>query len=518
MNLLKTLAAISSMTMLSRVTGLLRESLFARAFGASEYTDAFNVAFRIPNLLRRMFAEGAFAQAFVPILADYKGKQGDDAVKPLIDDVATVLVWATLLITVLGIVTTPILIYWIMDIKSKTPQTEEAAILMTRVMFPYIICMSFVALASGILNTWRQFKIPAFTPVLLNIASIVAAVFVAPRLAQPYAIYAMAGAVMVGGILQVAIQIPSLVKIGMLPRLSINPLRALRDPGVVRVLQKMGPAVFAVTAAQVSLLINTSIASRMPVGSVSALTYADRLMEFPTAMLGVALGTILLPSLSKANIDGDSGEYSALLNWGLRLTFLLALPAAVGLAALSEPLIATLFNYGAFDAKATHAASLPLIAYSVGLTGIILVKTLTPAFYARQDVRTPVRIAIGTLVAVQLMNLVFVPELKVAGLALSIGLGACFNAAFLYGILRKRGIFVPQPGWFLFFVKLVVAVSVMGAVAYYSRMRIDWVDMQQHGWLRAGALFGIVGGSALAYFAVLFALGFRARDFKRSAR
>ncbi|MDQ1831695.1 murein biosynthesis integral membrane protein MurJ [Massilia scottii] len=516
MNLLKTLAAISSMTMLSRVTGLLRESLFARAFGASEFTDAFNVAFRIPNLLRRMFAEGAFAQAFVPILADVKTQHGDEGTRPLVDSVATVLIWSTLLITIAGIIATPLLIMWIMDTSRQTAQAGEAAIFMTRVMFPYIICMAFVSLASGILNTWRQFKIPAFTPVLLNISFILASLFLAERLAQP--IYAMAIAVVVGGLLQVGIQIPSLMKIGMLPRISLNPFGALREPGVHRMLKKMGPAVFAVSAAQISLLINTGIASRLGAGSVSALTYADRLMEFPTAMLGVALGTILLPSLAKANAEGDTTEYSALLNWGLRLTFLLALPASIGLAALAEPMIATLFHYGAFNAKAIHAAAMPLMAYSAGLVGIILVKTLTPAFYARQDVRTPVRIAIGVLVAVQLMNLLFVPLLGVAGLALSIGTGACLNAAVLYTMLRKRGIYVPQPGWLMFFAKLVIAVSVMGLIAYYCKIQFEWAELQARPWLRAGALFAIVAGSAMAYFVVLFALGFRFRDFKRSGR
>ncbi|UOD27861.1 murein biosynthesis integral membrane protein MurJ [Massilia violaceinigra] len=516
MNLLKTLAAISSMTMLSRVTGLLRESLFARAFGASEFTDAFNVAFRIPNLLRRMFAEGAFAQAFVPILADVKTQHGDEGTRPLVDSVATVLIWSTLLITIAGIISTPFLIKWIMDTSRQTPQAEQAAVFMTRMMFPYIICMAFVSLASGILNTWRQFKIPAFTPVLLNISFILASLFLAQRLEQP--IYAMAFAVVVGGLLQVGIQIPSLMEIGMLPRISLNPVAALRDPGVHRMLKKMGPAVFAVSAAQISLLVNTGIASRLGAGSVSALTYADRLMEFPTAMLGVALGTILLPSLAKANAEGDTSEYSALLNWGLRLTFLLALPASVGLAMLAEPMIATLFHYGAFSARAVHASAMPLMAYSAGLVGIILVKTLTPAFYARQDVRTPVRIAIGVLVAVQLMNLVFVPLLGVAGLALSIGLGACINAAVLYAMLRKRGIFVPQPGWLVFFAKLVIAVAVMGLIAYYCKIQFDWTALQARPWLRAGALFAIVAGSGLAYFVVLFGLGFRFRDFKRSGR
>ncbi|RJG15148.1 murein biosynthesis integral membrane protein MurJ [Massilia cavernae] len=516
MNLLKTLAAVSSMTMLSRVTGLLRESLFARAFGASAYTDAFLIAFRIPNLLRRLFAEGAFSQAFVPILSEYKNQHGEAETRALADHVATVLVWSTLLTSLVGIIAAPVLILWIMGRPDDTPQAFDAAVVMTRWMFPYIACMSFVALAGGILNTWRQFKIPAFTPVLLNISFILASLVLVNYLEQP--IYAMAAAVCVGGLLQVGIQIPALKKIGMLPRISMNPLRALRDPGVMRMLRKMGPAVFAVSAAQISLLINTGIASRLDEGSVSALSYADRLMEFPTAMLGVALGTVLLPSLSKASVDEDHAEYSALLNWGLRLTFLLALPAAVGLATLAEPMIATLFHYGKFTVAAITTSSEPLVAYSVGLIGIILVKTLAPAFYARQDVRTPVRIAVGVLVFTQLMNVVFVPVFAVAGLALSIGLGACLNAGFLYTGLRRRGIYVPQPGWIGFFLKLAIAVSVMGLLSWYCAGQLDWAAMRATPWLRAGALFAIVAASGAAYFAVLFALGFRLGDFKRRGK
>jgi putative peptidoglycan lipid II flippase len=308
------------------------------------------------------------------------------------------------------------------------------------------------------------------------------------------------------------------MKIGMLPRISINPLAGLRDAGVRRMLRKMGPAVFAVSAAQISLLINTGIAARLAEGSVSALQYADRLMEFPTAMLGVALGTILLPNLAKANAEGDTGEYSALLNWGLRLTFLLALPAAVGMAALAEPMIATLFHYGKFTTQAVYNSSLPLMAYSAGLVGIILVKTLAPAFYARQDIRTPVRIAMGVLVATQLMNLLFVPYLGVAGLALSIGLGACINAGFLYAGLRRRGIYVPQAGWLGFFVRLAVAVGVMGAVAWFAQAQIDWAAMQATAGMRAGALLAIIVASAASYFGVLLVLGFRVRDFKRRAK
>jgi len=514
MNLLKTLAAISSMTMVSRITGLLRDSLFARAFGASPYTDAFYIAFRLPNLLRRLFGEGAFSQAFVPILAEYKSQKGDAATKSLVDHVANTLVWATLLVSILGIVGAPLILMAIAG--GLEGDGYDKAVFMTRVMFPYILCMSFVVLAGAVLNTWREFKIPAFTPVLWNLSSIFFSLFLVEYFEVP--IYSMAVAVMVGGVLQVGLQIPYLKRIGMLPRLSFNPLAGLQDPGVRRILKKMGPAVFAVSAAQISLLINTNIASHLGDGAVSLLQYADRLMEFPTGMLGVALGTVLLPSLSKANADGDITEYSALLDWGLRLTFLLALPAAVGLATLSEPLIAALFNYGAFQAEQVIAATAPLMAYAAGLLGIILVKILAPAFYARQDIRTPVRIAIGVLVATQLMNMVFVPLLSVAGLALSIGLGACINAVFLYAGLRRRRIYTPHAGWLGFFLKVVLAVAVMGAVAWFCQAQLDWAAMRAHPFLRVGALLLIIGVSAAVYFAVLMALGFRPRHFMRRAK
>ena len=512
MNLLKTLSAISSMTMLSRITGLLRETLIARAFGASAMTDAYVVAFRIPNLLRRLFAEGAFSQAFVPILAEYKNQQGPEASKKLVDHVANTLVWSTLIVTVIGIIASPLFIYLI----ASGLKEFDAAVWMTRLMFPYITFMAFVAMAGGVLNTWREFKIPAFTPVLLNISSILASLFLQQHLAQP--IYAMAIAVFVGGVLQVAIQIPALVRIGMLPSLSWNPAAGLSDPGVRRVLKKMGPAVFAVSAAQISLMINTSIASQLAKGSISWLSYADRLMEFPTAMLGVALGTILLPSLSKAKADGDQHEYSGLLDWGLRLTFLLALPAAVGMAVLAEPMITALFHYGAFDDEAAAQSARPLIAYCVGLLGIILVKTLAPAFYAQQDIRTPVRIATGVLIATQLMNLLFVPYLQVAGLALSIGMGACLNAALLYWGLRRKNIYRPQPGWLMFCVKLTIACGLMAAAAWFGAQQIDWIGLKQHAFLRLGALLLLIGLCGAVYFAALLAMGFRLRDFKRIAR
>lgn len=516
MNLHKTLAAISGMTMLSRITGLVREILFARAFGASAYTDAFNIAFRIPNLLRRLFAEGAFSQAFVPILAEYKNQRGAEETKHLVDHVATVLMWVMLLTCVAGIVATPFVVYFIATGLQYNQDAFHASVVMTRIMFPYIGFMAFVALAGGILNTWKEFKIPAFTSVLLNLSFIVASLLVAPFMDQP--IYAMAFAVLVGGVLQVAIQVPALVKIGMLPRLYWNPLLGMRDAGVKRVLQKMGPAVFAVSAAQISLMINTNIASRLEHGSVSWLSYADRLMEFPTALLGVALGTILLPSLANAHAAKDVEEYSALLDWGLRLTFMLAMPAAVGLATLSEPLTATLFHYGRFDNLSVTMTSHALVAYGVGLIGLIMVKILAPGFYAKQDIRTPVIIAIGVLIATQLMNSLFVPMFAHAGLALSIGLGACLNAGFLYWGLRRRQIYVPRPGWGIFLVRLTGALLMLAGAALWISGHFDWIALRAHPLLRIGALGLVMIVCGLAYFGPLLAMGFRLREFKRIAR
>ena len=516
MNLHKTLATIFGMTMLSRITGFLRDFLIARAFGASSYTDAFFIAFRIPNLLRRLFAEGAFSQAFVPILAEYKNQKGDRATHQLVDHVATILMWALVATCVIGILAAPMIVYFIATGLKDDPVVFNASVVMTRIMFPYIGFMSLVALSGGILNTWREFRVPAFTPVLLNLSFIAASLVLAPHLSQP--VYALAFAVFFGGVLQLLIQIPALVKIGMLPRLSLSPRIALEDQGVRRVLQKMVPATFAVSVAQVSLIINTNIATHLQKGSVSWLSYADRLMEFPTALLGVALGTILLPSLSKAHADGNDAEYSSLLDWGLRLTFLLALPSAVALATLSEPLTATLFHYGKFDAQAVMMTGRALIAYGVGLIGLILVKILAPGFYAKQDIRTPVKIAVGVLVATQLMNLIFVPWIALAGLALSIGLGACINAICLYIGLRHRKLYAPGAGWAKFGVQLVGALCLMGGVALLLASKFDWLGMQSHPLQRVGALLLVIVACAVTYFGALAAMGFDFHAFKRVAK
>ncbi|WMW82055.1 murein biosynthesis integral membrane protein MurJ [Undibacterium cyanobacteriorum] len=517
MNLLKTLAAISSMTMLSRITGLIRDGLFSAYFGATATMDAYVQAFKIPNFFRRLFAEGAFSQAFVPILAEYRNSNSPQEVKELVDHVATVLVWALLLTCVIGVLGAPVLVLMFSSGFWGTAKFD-VTVNLTRIMFPYIGFMSLVALSSGILNTWRRFKIPAFTPVLLNLSFIVAAFFSQEWFGKEKQIYALGWAVFVGGVLQLAIQIPPLVKIGMLPSLSWNPAFALRDPKVRRVLKQMAPAVMAVSATQISIMINSTWASFLPDGSASQLNYADRLMEFPSAMLGVALGTVLLPSLSAAKAHGDQQEYSSLLDWGLRLTFLLALPAAVGLLVLPDALTATLFHNGRFDAHAVHETAKAVAAYGVGLSGLILVKILAPGFYAQQDIRTPVKIAMVVLLVTQILNAIFVPFIHQAGLALSVGLGACVNAALLYRGLRQRGIYVPMQGWTRFFTKVLIALALMAATAYALSMQVDWLSMRSEKVLRVTILLGLILSCMLVYFGALFGLGFRMRDFRKISR
>lgn len=512
MNLLRALATVSGMTLLSRTLGFVRDFVIARAFGAGMATDAFFVAFKLPNLLRRMFAEGAFSQAFVPILGEYKNKRSEEETRTLVDHVASLLSMVLFAVTAIGIAAAPLLVWISAPGFSADAGKFELTVTLTRITFPYILFMSLVALAGGLLNSWSRFALPAFTPVLLNIAFIAMALFAAPYFDPP--VLALAWAVFIGGLLQMAIQIPALKKIAMLPRPTLNWRAAWADPGVRRIATLMGPALIGVSVSQVSLLINTIFASFLTTGSVSWLYYADRLMEFPSGMLGAALGTILLPSLSRYHASENHVEYGKLLDWGLRLTLLLAAPAAVGLAILAVPLISTLFFHGAFSAEDVFRTREALVAYTIGLTGLILVKVLAPGFYARQNVRTPVRIALISLAATQVMNLAFIGWIGHAGLALSIGLAACLNAAMLYRGLRRMDIYQPQPGWPAFIAKLFLALLVMAGVLWFGMG-------SEAGWLQAGFLARsihlawLVPLGATAYFATLWLLGFRLGDFKR---
>lgn len=510
MNLLKALATVSSMTFLSRILGFIRDAVIARAFGAGIATDAFFVAFKLPNLLRRIFAEGAFSQAFVPILAEYRNRRGDGPTRDLVDHVATLLALALLVVTIIGIIAAPLIVYITAPGFAARPEKFDTTVDLLRVTFPYIFFISLTSLVGAILNTWSRFSIPAFTPALLNVSFIVFALFLLPYFDPP--VMGLAWAVFLGGVLQLGFQLPFVARLGMLPRLRLD----FRDEGVRRVLRQMGPAIFGVSIGQISLVINGIFASFLVTGSVSWLYYADRLMEFPTGILGVALGTILLPSLAKSHSDGSTDEFSRLLDWGLRLTLLLAAPAALAMAMLAVPLIATLFQHGAFQAHDVEMTRQALVAYSAGLVGLILVKVLAPGFYARQDIRTPVKIAIVTLAATQLMNLAFVWPLRHAGLALAIGLGACLNAFLLYRTLRRRRIFNPAGGWTRFFLRLAGALALMGAVLWFAAgPDASWVSGSV--WLRAGRLAGVVVAGAAAYFAALWVFGFRLKDFQKRA-
>ena len=492
----------------------------AAMFGASAMTDAFNVAFRIPNLFRRLFAEGAFSQAFVPVLAASKAQNGDAATKMVIDKVATVLAWALVVTCLVGVAVAPFMVWAMASGLQKDPRGYDAAVWMTRFMFPYIGFMSMVALSSGVLNTYKRFAVPAATPVLLNISTIAAAWWLAPWFSQLAIepIFAMAVGVMVGGVLQLGLQIPALHRLGLLPRIGLS-WRAIRnawaDPATKNITHLMAPALLGVSVAQISLLINTQIASHLATGSVSWLSYADRLMEFPTAMLGVALGVVLMPQLAAANASGHSKDYSALLDWGLRIVVLLAVPCAVALLLFAQPLVAVLFHYKAFTAFDVAQTALALQGWGVGLVGIIAIKVLAPGYYARQDIKTPVRIAIAVLVITQLLNWALVPLFKHAALSLSIGLGAVINALWLLAGLRMQKSYQPEPGWLRFVLQITVGTVVLAVYLGWAAQAFAWLDMPGQALQRIGGVAAVVLGAGVLYLGTVSLLGLNLRQFLR---
>ena len=518
MSLFKSASIVSLLTLASRITGLIRELLIASAFGASAFTDAFNVAFRIPNMFRRLFAEGAFSQAFVPVLAAAREQEGDAATRATIDRVATVLFWVLLFFCAIGVLAAPFLVWLLASGLQQDPQGFDAAVTMTRWIFPYIGFMSMVALAAGVLNTWKRYAVPAATPVLLNLAMIGAAWLGAPWFAsmgiEP--IYAMAAGVMLGGILQLGVQIPALHRRGLLPRIGLTWGRlraAFADAGVRQVLTLMLPALLGVGVAQLSLLINTQIASHLAAGSVTWVWYADRLMEFPTALLGVALGVVLTPQLAAARASGDEARYSQMLDWGLRLVVLLALPCAAALLAFATPLIATLFHHGRFDAGDVQRVALALMGYGVGLLGLVAVKVLAPGYYASLDIRTPVKIAIAVLVITQCFNLILVPLLQHAALTLSIALGAMINASWLLIGLIRRGSYRPQRGWSVFGAQVLGATLLMSGFLVWATRSFDWLGTAALP--RAGLLAAMIVAAAVIYFGALLLSGVQLRALLR---
>ena len=509
MSLLRSLSTVSGMTLLSRISGLVRESLKATTFGAGLQMDAFEAAFRLPNILRRLFAEGAFSQAFVPIFAEYQRQRGDAETKALVGRVGSLLTVVLFALSVVGVLAAPWLVYALASGFARTPGKVELTADMIRIMFPYLMFVSLVSLCGGILNVYRRFAIPAFTPVLLNLSIIGAALFLAPYCDPP--VKALAWGVFIGGAAQLLLQLWPLARIGMLAR----PRFDWGDPGVRRVLIAMAPAVLGVSAAQISALINTQLAAALGDGRISWITYADRLMEFPTALLGVALGTVLLPSLAKHHADANPQAYASLLDWGLRLAFLLALPAAVALWVLATPLIATLYQYGRFTPGDVLQTREALLGYSIGLLGLIVVKILAPGFYARQMMKTPVKIAFASLLVAQTLAVILMYRIGHAGLTLSTSIGACVNAALLFWFLRKHGIYRPQPGWLLFGSKLVVALFVLAALLVaIAGPASFWLGATL--WEKVLRLAWVCAAGAASYFAALWLLGFRIGDFNRA--
>ncbi len=518
MSLLKAASTVSLLTLASRVTGLVRDVLMSAMFGVSALTDAFYIAFRIPNMFRRILGEGAFSQAFVPTLSATRTRDGEVGARQLVDHVGTLLLWTLVLLCVVGVAGAPLLVWALASGLKQSPPVYDAAVVMTRWMFPYIGFMSLVALAGGILNTWKRFAVPAASPVLLNLAMITAIAFAAPwfRGLGIEPIYALCIGVMGGGVLQLAIQVPALRAIGMWPRFGAS-FAALRegwaDPATRQILRLMLPALLGVSGAQISLLINTQIASYLPAGSVSWLNSADRLMEFPTALLGVALGVVLMPQLAAARAGGDAERYSAMLDWGLRLVVLLAIPCSVALLVFAGPLVATLFHYGAFKDSDVGQVAIALGGYGSGLLGLVAIKVLAPGYYASHDMKTPMLIAIVALVVTQLLNVALVPLLAHAGLALSIGLGALLNAGLLLAGLLRRKRYQPLPGWGVFALQVIAGSALLAVFLMWGTASFPWTALRGQPWQRVGLMAMMLLGAAAIYFVALAAAGLKLRQF-----
>ncbi|MCB1734051.1 MAG: murein biosynthesis integral membrane protein MurJ [Gammaproteobacteria bacterium] len=502
LKLLRSSAVVGAMTMISRVLGFVRDVVVAWGFGASAGTDAFFVAFKIPNFLRRLFAEGAFSQAFVPVLSEYRTQREHEEVRGLIASVAGTLSGILFLITAIGVVAAPILIYVFAPGFSGDEGKLELASAMLRWTFPYLLFISLTAFVGGILNSYGRFAIPALTPVMLNVVLIAAALWLAPLVDPP--IMALAIGVFAAGAIQLGFQLPFLVRLKLLPRPRWN----RTHEGVRRIMKLMVPALFGSSVAQINLLLDTIIASFLVTGSVSWLYYSDRLMEFPLGVFAIAIATVILPKLSRDHASQDADQFSRTLDWGMRGVILVGAPAAVALLTLAGPMLSTLFQHGDFDAHAVSMARLSLMAYGVGLVGFMLIKVLAPGFYSRQDTKTPVRIGMIAMGTNMVFNLILVWPLAHAGLALATTFSAFLNAGLLYRGLRRSGHFTLQPGWTGFLLRVTVAISLMGALLVWLAGDLQtWFDA--HGWDRALRLIGIIVAGATTYGMALLAMGMR---------
>jgi putative peptidoglycan lipid II flippase len=500
-------AVVSAMTLLSRILGFVRDLILARVFGAGAAMDAFFVAFKIPNFLRRLFAEGAFSLAFVPVIGEYRSQRDHAEVRGLVGRVAGTLGGVLLIVSIVGIVASPAVVSLFAPGFIQAPEKFQLTVQMLRVTFSYILFISLVAFASGILNTYGRFALPAFAPVLLNVVLIAAAWWAVPYFEVP--VMALAWAVAVAGVAQLLLMFPALRRLGLL----VRPRWGWRDAGVQRILKLMGPAILGSSVAQINLLLDTIIASFLVTGSVSWLYYSDRMVEFPLGVFGIALSTVILPSLSRTHASADPARFQYILDRALRWVVLLGTPAALGLLLLSGPIMVALFQYDQFGAHDARMAALSLMALTLGLPAFILVKVLAPAFYARQDTRTPVRIAIIAMVANMGLNLLFVLPMVYfgiegphAGLALATSAASWLNATLLYRRLRAAGVYAPLPGWWPVLRRVGLACVLMTVLLWFGVSDFaEWVERgSSERLLRLVAWIGIAG---VVYLGTLQLLG-----------
>ncbi len=502
--LLKSTLVFSIMTTISRVFGLIRDVVIATVFGASAGTDAFFVAFKIPNYLRRLFAEGGFSQAFVPILSEYKSQRSEAETRDLINHVAGTLGLVVFTVSVIGVIAAPVLIMIFAPGFIGDESKYDLAVDMLRFTFPYLFFISLTALAGGILNTWGRFAVPAFTPVLLNISLILCAIYLSRYTQTP--IMALAWGVFIAGAVQLLFQLPFLIKIRQLP----IPRPNRRHEGVRRIVTLMIPTLFAVSVSQINLMIDLLIASFLQTGSITWLYYSDRLMEFPLGVFGVALATVILPDLSREFASGAAGQFSRMLDWALRWTLLISLPAALGLVFLAGPSLTAIFQYGEFTPHDVTMASRSLVAYAVGLTGFILIKVFSSGYFSRQDTRTPVKIAVVAMVSNIILNLLLVFPLAHAGLALATSLAAFINAGLLFYFLRKKGVYIAQRGWGYFSFRVLSACVLMSLLLFILVPGVEtWLQWDiTH---RVSQLAFWIVLAIIVYFAVLWVSGLRLR-------
>ncbi|UYF99411.1 MULTISPECIES: murein biosynthesis integral membrane protein MurJ [unclassified Halomonas] len=501
---------VSAMTMLSRVMGLVRDVVVATFLGAGSGADAFFVAFKIPNFLRRLFAEGAFNQAFVPVLSEYSTRQNREEIRELLNAVAGSLTALLALITALAMLCAPWLIWLFAPGFGRDPEKLALTADMLRLTFPYLLLISLTAFSGSVLNTWNRFAVPAFTPVLLNLSLIGAALFLMPLMEEPA--MALAWGVLIAGCAQLVFQVPFLYRLGLLP----TPWPNFAHDGVKRILKLMAPALFGVSVSQINLLLDTVLASLLAAGSVSWLYYSDRLVELPLGVFGVAIGTVILPALSKRHAEKSGGHFAAMLDWAIRVVLLLGVPAALALVVLAEPFLITLFHYGAMTDSDIQMSAMSLRAYAVGLVAFMLIKVLAPGFFARQDTKTPVKVGIVAMVANMVFNLLLIWPLAHAGLALATALSAFLNAGLLGYLLYREKVLVFQPGWGRYAIQLIGGSALMGAALYLLTPPWQaWLDFSL--WTRIGWVAGLMALGGGLYFAWLAAWGLRLRHFRLSS-